>query len=145
MVKEGGAWFDQIQKTAVAVSAVQALAVIQAEDGIRDLTVTGVQTCALPISNTGTQTWVAGGSTPVHLGVHFGTTDDGWGAGWSTDQRFALPADLAAGASVTLSVDVTAPSAAGNYVLRHRMVKEGVAWFDQIQKTTVTVSAVQAL
>src|SRR5256886_3022140 len=26
----------------------------QAEDGIRDLTVTGVQTCALPISGTGT-------------------------------------------------------------------------------------------
>src|SRR6266567_3250625 len=28
----------------------------QAEDGIRDLTVTGVQTCALPISSTSVQT-----------------------------------------------------------------------------------------
>jgi hypothetical protein len=25
-------------------------------------------------------------------------------------------------------------------VLRHRMVKEGITWFDQIQKTNVTVS-----
>src|SRR2546430_4960982 len=29
----------------------------QAEDGIRDLTVTGVQTCALPISHTGSLTY----------------------------------------------------------------------------------------
>src|SRR5688572_31854796 len=29
----------------------------QAEDGIRDLTVTGVQTCALPISRVGTTPW----------------------------------------------------------------------------------------
>src|SRR5256886_11299620 len=34
----------------------------QAEDGIRDLTVTGVQTCALPISAR------AGGSTPADRG-----------------------------------------------------------------------------
>src|SRR2546430_3941482 len=33
----------------------------QAEDGIRDLTVTGVQTCALPISVAGTlQLWMQG-------------------------------------------------------------------------------------
>src|SRR6516165_7314699 len=35
----------------------------QAEDGIRDLTVTGVQTCALPISTPGAprRTWLADG------------------------------------------------------------------------------------
>src|SRR2546430_6309192 len=32
----------------------------QAEDGIRDLTVTGVQTCALPISAAGARAGVAG-------------------------------------------------------------------------------------
>src|SRR2546430_8150383 len=36
----------------------------QAEDGIRDLTVTGVQTCALPISP------VAGGGRAVPPGIH---------------------------------------------------------------------------
>src|SRR2546430_10979144 len=30
----------------------------QAEDGIRDLTVTGVQTCALPISSSPTKPWL---------------------------------------------------------------------------------------
>src|SRR5256886_4687765 len=33
----------------------------QAEDGIRDLTVTGVQTCALPISYTQSPRWPPGG------------------------------------------------------------------------------------
>src|SRR2546427_9481739 len=44
----------------------------QAEDGIRDLTVTGVQTCALPIFATGTQREpphaVSGGSRTVSTG-----------------------------------------------------------------------------
>jgi hypothetical protein len=41
---------------------------------------------------------------------------------------------------VTLSVSVTPPLGAGSYVLRQRMVKEAIAWFDQIQKTNVTVN-----
>ncbi|MEK6226823.1 MAG: IPT/TIG domain-containing protein, partial [Chloroflexota bacterium] len=97
------------------------------------------QTYTISVTNTGSQTWNATGANPVRLGVHFGTTDDGWGVGWATDQRFGLPADLAPGASVTLTVAVTAPGTSGSYVLRHRMVKEYVAWFDQIQKTNVTV------
>src|SRR2546427_9066608 len=41
-----------------ATSGVLIFFFFQAEDGIRDLTVTGVQTCALPISVRGTpQTW----------------------------------------------------------------------------------------
>src|SRR2546422_7190373 len=39
----------------------------QAEDGIRDVAVTGVQTCALPISNTGANVWPA----PVPLPAGF--------------------------------------------------------------------------
>src|SRR5256886_256967 len=35
----------------------------QAEDGIRDLTVTGVQTCALPICSNRSPIWVGGGKT----------------------------------------------------------------------------------
>src|SRR2546430_11796985 len=40
----------------------------QAEDGIRDLTVTGVQTCALPIYTTW-QSRVRRGLTPVIIGL----------------------------------------------------------------------------
>src|SRR2546430_14481495 len=39
----------------------------QAEDGIRDLTVTGVQTCALPISRGGARSGVAAGDLRAHL------------------------------------------------------------------------------
>src|SRR2546430_12491352 len=39
----------------------------QAEDGIRDLTVTGVQTCALPISDSSTNTWLIGlAASPIN-------------------------------------------------------------------------------
>src|SRR5256886_10462060 len=51
----------------------------QAEDGIRDLTVTGVQTCALPISmfapwaRSGTIEWQASPSTPARPSVQRST------------------------------------------------------------------------
>src|SRR2546430_8882778 len=42
----------------------------QAEDGIRDLTVTGVQTCALPISVSAGILVVGGASCGVNQSVH---------------------------------------------------------------------------
>src|SRR5437762_5616435 len=39
----------------------------QAEDGIRDTSVTGVQTCALPISHTGSWAWQVAGRDALHL------------------------------------------------------------------------------
>jgi len=92
------------------------------------------------VTNIGSQTWNASGANPVHLGIHFGTSSDGWGDGWATDQRFNLAGDVPPGGSQTLTVAVVAPTTAGAYVLRHRMVKESVAWFDQIQKTNVAVA-----
>src|SRR2546430_12574601 len=47
----------------------------QAEDGIRDLTVTGVQTCALPISLTKTaRQWTAGQPAPNTTAVALNTS-----------------------------------------------------------------------
>src|SRR2546430_13625683 len=51
----------------------------QAEDGIRDLTVTGVQTCALPISH---RDWVSLAGTPYAPAPHHG-----YGRGWVDGQR----------------------------------------------------------
>jgi hypothetical protein len=99
------------------------------------------QTYPVTVTNTGTATWNATGTNYFRLGVEFGTASDWPGDGWATDQRFRLPNDVAPGASVTITVGVTAPSTAGSYVLRHRMVQENVAWFGQIQKTNVTVAA----
>jgi hypothetical protein len=92
------------------------------------------RTVSLRITNTGTQSWTAGGDQPVQLGVHFGTNSDGWHDGWATDQRFNLPNDVAPGTFIDLTVQVTAPNTAGSYVLRFRMLKEGVTWFDDIHK-----------
>src|SRR2546430_11851407 len=59
----------------------------QAEDGIRDLTVTGVQTCALPIS----------GGLVVGLAVHLVRVElalgqAGFGAGQGRDAAWHVPA-----------------------------------------------------
>ena len=51
-----------------------ALFFFQAEDGIRDDLVTGVQTCALPISSNGGATWTEI-SSDFHLEIEFHPTD----------------------------------------------------------------------
>src|SRR6266511_365118 len=60
----------------------------QAEDGIRDFHVTGVQTCALPIFNT--LSWSAGaelggGPTPIRFGVRGGQLPFGPGTSAPTE------------------------------------------------------------
>ena len=47
------------------------------------------------------------------------------------DGRVALDDDLAPGESVALSLQVTAPPAAGNYILQFDAIQEGVAWFSE--------------
>lgn len=121
--------------------AAPALAASYASQPATSWTTGQTRTYTVQVTNSGSSTWSAGGANPVRLGVHFGTADDGVGVGWATDQRFWLSADVPPGGSTNVSVPVTAPSAAGSYVLRHRMVKEGLAWFAQIQKTPVTVAA----
>gem|GEM_PF-2248042 len=94
----------------------------------------------ITVVNAGTETWDSEGPDPVRLGIHFGREDDTPHEQWSSDQRFNLPRSLAPGEETTLKVDVVAPSSPGNYLLRHRMVKEGVAWFGQTLKTEAMVS-----
>ncbi|HVS06635.1 MAG TPA: S53 family peptidase [Candidatus Dormibacteraeota bacterium] len=105
------------------------------------------QTYSITVTNTGTQTWPATGTNLVHLGVHFASSGGGYGVngtgtnnGWSTDQRFALPANLAAGGSLPLTISVTAPNIAGNLVLEYQMVKEYQFWFDQFADVSVTAA-----
>jgi len=102
------------------------------------------RTYSVTLTNAGSAAWNAHGSEIVRLGVHFGGDSDVPGDEWATDQRFALPHDVGPGAAVTFEVSVTAPSRAGLYVLRHRVVKEDVAWFKQIYKSPSRVEAEQA-
>ena len=100
---------------------------------------------AVTVTNTGTQTWSATGTTFVRLGAYFNGTGDDVGA-WQTEPlRYALPGNVAPGASATINVSITAPTAPGTYTLRNRLVQEQVAWFADMLKTSVVVGAAQAL
>ena len=102
------------------------------------------RTYEVTVTNTGTHAWNANGDTRVRLGVHFGGESDEPHVGWQTDLRADLPESVAPGDSVTVEVDVTAPDAPGSYVLRHRMVKERIGWFDELDARAVTVDVTEA-
>jgi hypothetical protein len=141
MVKETQFWFSQFADVNVTV-AVGYAATYDASATPTSWTTNQTQTYAITVTNNGTQSWPAAGVTPVHLGVHFATK--GGGAvnsyPWATDQRFALPADLAVGGSVALTIAVNAPGASGAYVLEYQMVKETQFWFSQFTDVKVTVN-----
>jgi hypothetical protein len=100
------------------------------------------QTYGVIVTNTGTQTWPAGGSNPVHLSVHIGPSGGSFTSSrWYSDQRFSLPNDLAPGASATLTISVTAPNVSGNLVLEYQMVKENQLWFAQFADINVALAA----
>ena len=95
------------------------------------------QTFAVPVTNTGNQAWPAGGSVPVHIGVHFATTPGGWPnqvasafTAWLTDNRIVLPTDVAPGAITPVNVTITAPAGGNADVLEFQMVKEQQFWFN---------------
>jgi hypothetical protein len=97
------------------------------------------QTYSVTVTNAGTQTWPHLGGNAVNLSVHFANVGGGYGSNnWSTDQRFSLPADLAPGASVLLSLTVTAP-AVGNVVVEYQMVKTVQFWFSYFADVNVSV------
>ena len=83
-------------------------------------------TVSVVLTNAGTTTWTAGGSTPVHLSYHW--LQNGAVVVWD-GLRATLPGDVPSGASVTVSLPVQPPPKAGTYTLRIDLVQEGVAWF----------------
>jgi uncharacterized membrane protein len=138
MVKENVAWFQQVQNTNVTVFS---LAASYSSAPPTTWSRGQTQTYTVTVTNTGTQTWNASGANLVRLGIHFATSGAvTTGSGWLTDQRWVLPNDVPPGGSATITVSVTAPSTPGSYVLQAQMVKEQVAWFQQVQNTNVTVS-----
>src|SRR5690554_7013881 len=81
--------FSYFRDAASARSVLMFLAstfFFQAEDGIRDADVTGVQTCALPI-------WLrrgkpANGLAVLHFDAHLDTVDQVWGEKWTHASPF---------------------------------------------------------
>jgi Bacterial Ig-like domain/Ig-like domain from next to BRCA1 gene len=141
LVKENVQWFDQLQATPVSVASLGSLAASYATTAPTTWLPGQTQTFSTTVTNTGTMTWNAADPQAVHLGVYFSGNSDAIYDWTSEPVRFSLPADVPPGASATIPVTVTAPSASGTYILRQRLVKEQVAWFDQLQKTNVVISA----
>jgi uncharacterized membrane protein len=136
MFSEQDGWFNEIQRTPVSVEKLDAQYISAPPTTWKP---GETKTYSITLVNKGSKTWNATGTNLVDLGVYFDGSSDDIGA-WATEpKRFALPKDVAPGASVTINVTMTAPSTAGTYVLRQRMVKEFVNWFLPLQKTTVNV------
>ncbi|MGI8827969.1 MAG: NBR1-Ig-like domain-containing protein, partial [Chloroflexota bacterium] len=148
MVQEGVAFFPQYFDSNVTVASNQpansASYVISGQPGT--FTASQNSTYQVTLTNTGTATWSAGGSTPYHLRVAFAAAG-GTSVPRSTlytDQGYALPADVAAGQSATLSITVTPPASPGNDTLIYQMVQEGIAFFPQYMDSSTTVVSPQA-
>jgi glycosyltransferase involved in cell wall biosynthesis len=146
LVQEGVAWFDQLRTTQVVVvrslteSAAPPMPSAEYKaDPPTHWTAGGTEAYPITLTNTGSEAWLARSSTPVRLSVHFGTQSDWPHDHWATEERFFLPADVLPGESCTILIGATAPLISGEYVLRHRMVQEGMAWFDQMLKTIAEV------
>jgi hypothetical protein len=81
---------------------------------------------SVTLTNTGTQTWTAQGANPVRLAYHW--LQSGAVVVWD-GQRGILPADVASGGRVMVTVPVLTPTTPGTYTLRLDLVQEGIAWF----------------
>ena len=94
-------------------------------------------TFAVTVTNNGTTTWRADGANPVRLGAYIGAPNDSIGSWLQEPRRTNLTQDVAPGQSVTLNVTISPPVTPGPYILRLRMVQEGVAWFQELFKIAI--------
>jgi len=80
------------------------------------------------VTNTGLQSWPAGGAAPVRLGYHW-LDGDGKAVVWD-GARIPLARDVPPGREVSLTVNVRAPEYEGDHVLVWDMVQDGgIGWF----------------
>lgn len=90
------------------------------------------------VTNSGTVAWPAAGSNPMRLSYHW--VKDGAILVWD-GLRGALAADVAPGATVTVSLPVLPPEQAGTYTLRLDLVHEGIAWLSGLGVAPTDMSA----
>ena len=102
------------------------------------------QTFNVGLTNTGTQTWPAGGTNPVKLDLNFSTTKGGSkdiSCCWKVSKITPLSGDVAPGGSTTVSVTVTAPAAGGSYYLEAQLFRDHLFWFPNWTYKGVSVAA----
>lgn len=104
------------------------------------MTVGQTATVSVTMQNTGTNTWVQGGSNPYRLGSQNPQDNLNWGL-----NRINLPvATVAPGAQVTFTFTVTAPSTPGTYNFQWKMEQEVNKWFGALS-TNVAVAAIDTI
>jgi polyvinyl alcohol dehydrogenase (cytochrome) len=142
MIKEHQFWFSQVASVSVNVAAPVWSAGYNLSSVPTTWTAGQSQTFNVTVTNTGNTTWPHTGYTEVDVDLHFTTVTGGstQESHWLTSQAFSLPNDVAPGASVTVSVTVTAPTTTGSMFLEAAMIKEHQFWFTQVASVTVTVS-----
>ena len=141
MNKEHEFWFQQWQPVNVGVAAAVWRATYNLARVPASWTNRQSQSVTVTLANTGNTTWPSTGYYRVDLDFHFTTRPGGSAkaAYWLTSKAFSLPADLAPGNSVVVTVLVTAPSRTGSMYLEAEMIKEHQFWFKQSAATPVTV------
>jgi len=141
MLKNQQFWFQQWQSVAVTVSPPAWTATYEMSAAPTSWLAGQTQTFNVTLTNTGNQLWPHGGSNAVMLDMHFTTVGGGSAqqSHWLTNQSYLLPSDVAPAASITLSVTVTAPNAAGNMSLEAELFKNQQFWFTSFQDVAVSV------
>ena len=100
------------------------------------------------VSNTGTKKWPAATELPLKFSYHWYAPDPGaWRlVRWDDGKRVHLPADIAPGEETTLTLEVTAPAAAGEYQLVVSPLFEGTPegnWATDISRQHIVTINVQ--
>ena len=141
MIKEHEFWFGEWQPVNVSVVA----AIWSARYSLAGAPTSWIkgqaQNVTVTVINTSNVVWPSGGYYRVDLAFHFTTRTGGYPqqAYWLTSKAYSLPADLAPGKSVTLTVSVLAPSSTGSMYLEAEMIKEHQFWFAAAGAVPVSV------
>ena len=145
MIKEHQFWFDTVTSSPQQFAPV-AVTVTQVTYDLSQAPTTWkagqTQTFMVTVTNASAVTWISTGYNEVDLDIHFTTMPGGSVVQdrWLTSQAFALPNNVLPGASVTVSVTVTAPSNTGPLYLEAEMIKEHSYWFMQVSSVPATVT-----
>gem|GEM_PF-1634242 len=142
LVREGVSWFQffgSVPLRLAGVGVANASYAVTYQLPASAAAVLGeAKTVAVTVTNNGNVAWSASGANPVNIAYHV-FNSAGQTVIWD-GARTPLGSDLAPGASRTLSVAYTAPTAAGSYTLAIDTVREGVAWFSGLGSPYATTA-----
>jgi len=140
LLKNQQFWFKQWKPLAVALYGAWG-ASYDLSQAPTTWAVTQTKSFSVTVTNQGTQLWPSGGANPVKLNIHLTTVPGGSAkiSSWVFSKSYALASDVAPGASVTLTVSVTAPVSAGSLYLEAQMFKNQQFWFEHWGSVRVTI------